>query len=88
MHVDCDLNVERPDIDHDKALLRADKEQRRRGEKERREDRDRRERERKPARRVEDSVADQFHQGGEGVENFVMHPGSSSYDDKSVMKSE
>ncbi|XP_058193271.1 paired amphipathic helix protein Sin3-like 3 [Rhododendron vialii] len=85
-HVDRDLSVERPDIDHDKALMRADKEQRRRGEKERREDRDRRERERKSAHRVEDSVADQFHQGGEGVENFGMHPGSSSHDDKSAMK--
>ncbi|XP_058193253.1 trans-Golgi network-localized SYP41-interacting protein 1-like isoform X2 [Rhododendron vialii] len=77
-HVDHDLSVERPNIGHDKALLGADKEQGRRGEKERRE--------RKSAHRIEDSVADQFHQGGEGVENFGMQPGPCSHDDKSAMK--
>ncbi|KAG5521040.1 hypothetical protein RHGRI_033555 [Rhododendron griersonianum] len=87
-HVDCDLSVERPDIDHDKAQLRADKEQRRHGDKERREDKDRREREQKSTRRIEDSVVDQFQQGGEGVENFGMHRGSPSHVDKSAMKSE
>ncbi|GMP58130.1 hypothetical protein CsSME_00021912 [Camellia sinensis var. sinensis] len=105
-HADCDLSVDRPDLDHDKALLRAGKEQQRRGEKEKekREDRDRREREqddrdfehdgmqhfphkRKSAHRIEDSVADQLRQGGKGEENFGMHPGSSSYDDKSALKS-
>ncbi|XP_059648928.1 paired amphipathic helix protein Sin3-like 4 isoform X2 [Cornus florida] len=47
-HADRDISVDRLDPDHDKALLRADKEQRRRieKEKERRDDRDRRERER------------------------------------------
>jgi paired amphipathic helix protein Sin3a len=43
---DGDLSVDRPDPDHDRSLLRVEKEQRRRGEKDRREDRDRRERER------------------------------------------
>ncbi|KAM1303484.1 hypothetical protein ACFX2F_021293 [Malus domestica] len=45
-YADHDLSVDRPDPDHDKALMKADKEQRRRGEKEkeRREDRERRER--------------------------------------------
>ncbi|CAL1357250.1 unnamed protein product [Linum trigynum] len=46
-HPDRDFSVDRPDPDHDRALMRAaDKEQRRRveKEKERREDRDRRER--------------------------------------------
>ena len=83
-------------------MLRADKEQRRRGdkEKERREDKDRKERDdgdfeldgmqcfshkRKTTRGIADSVADQ---GGEGAENFGMHPGSSSYDDKSALESE
>uniref|UniRef100_A0A5B6ZFS1 Putative paired amphipathic helix protein Sin3-like 4 isoform X2 n=1 Tax=Davidia involucrata TaxID=16924 RepID=A0A5B6ZFS1_DAVIN len=99
---DRDLSVDRPDPDHDKAVMRADKEQRRRGEKEkeRREDKDRRERERdyrdfehdlshkrKFARRIEDSVADQLLQGGEGTGNFVMRPASSSYDDKNALKS-
>ncbi|KAA8529502.1 hypothetical protein F0562_033699 [Nyssa sinensis] len=103
---DRDISVDRPDTDHDKALMRADKEQRRRGEKEkeRREDRDRRERERddrdleydgmqhlshkrKSARRIEDAVADQLHQSGEGTENFVTRPGSSSYEEKNVLKS-
>ncbi|XP_043726308.1 paired amphipathic helix protein Sin3-like 4 isoform X4 [Telopea speciosissima] len=41
---------------------------------------------RKSARRVEDSVADQLHPGGEGAENFG-HPISSSYDDKNAFKS-
>lgn len=47
-HGDRDPSVDRPDPDHDRGLLRADKEQRRRVEKEkdRGEDRDRRERER------------------------------------------
>ncbi|GMY26135.1 paired amphipathic helix protein Sin3-like 4 isoform X1 [Fagus crenata] len=44
--IDRDLSVDRPDPDHDRSLLRVDKEQRRRGEKDRRDDRDRRERER------------------------------------------
>ncbi|PSR88338.1 Paired amphipathic helix protein Sin3-like [Actinidia chinensis var. chinensis] len=100
-HADRDLSVDRPDLDHDKAMLRAEKEQRRRSEKEkeRREDKDRKDRDdgdfeldgiqcfshkRKTTRGIEDSVADQ---GGEGAENFGMHPGSSSYDDKSALKS-
>ncbi|KAF7124034.1 hypothetical protein RHSIM_Rhsim12G0051100 [Rhododendron simsii] len=78
LHVDRDWSVEQPNIGHDKALLGADKEQGRRGEKERREQ--------KSARRIEDSVADQFHQGGEGVENFGMQPSSCSHVDKSAMK--
>ncbi|GAV75319.1 PAH domain-containing protein/Sin3_corepress domain-containing protein [Cephalotus follicularis] len=47
-HVDRDLSADHPDPDHDRALMKADKEQWRRGEKEkeRREDRDRRERDR------------------------------------------
>lgn len=111
-HADRDLSVDRPDPDHDRVLLKSDKDQRRRGEKERerRDDRDRRERERddrdfendgnrdfsmqrfphkrKSARKIEDSTAEPLHQGGEGGENFGMHPVSSSYDDKNAMKSE
>lgn len=47
MH-DRDLSVDRPDPDHDRGLIRSEKELKRRGEKEkdRREDRERRERER------------------------------------------
>ncbi|XP_061360798.1 paired amphipathic helix protein Sin3-like 4 isoform X1 [Gastrolobium bilobum] len=46
-HGERDLSVDRPDPDHDRGLLRTEKEKRRRVEKEkdRREDRDRRERE-------------------------------------------
>lgn len=104
-----DLSVDRPDPDNDRSLMRVEKEQRRRGEKDRREDRDRRERERddrefehdgsrdfnmqrfphkrKPSRRLDDS-ADQLHQGGDGDENFGVHPISSSYEDKGSLKSE
>ncbi|XP_043812472.1 paired amphipathic helix protein Sin3-like 4 isoform X5 [Manihot esculenta] len=44
---DRDFSVDRPDPDHDRSLIRSDKEQRRRGEteKERKEDRDRRDQE-------------------------------------------
>lgn len=42
---------------------------------------------RKPSRRAEDS-SEQLHQGGEGDENFGVRPISSSYDDKSSLKSE
>lgn len=110
-HADRDLSVDRPDPDHDRVLLKSDKDQRRRGEKEReRRDDHRRERERddrdfendvnrdfsmqrfphkrKSARKIEDSTAEPLHQGGEGDENFGMHPVSSSYDDKNAMKSE
>ncbi|KAL9424033.1 hypothetical protein AB3S75_036006 [Citrus x aurantiifolia] len=46
-HADRDLSVDRPDPDHDRVLLKSDKDQRRRGEKEReRRDDHRRERER------------------------------------------
>lgn len=45
---DRDLSVDRPDQDHDRSLMKGDKEQRRRSDKEkdRRDDRDRRDRER------------------------------------------
>lgn len=109
-HADRDLSVDRPDPDHDRGVMRIDKEQRKRGEKEkeRREDRERRERDdrdfeqdgngdsnmhryphkRKSGRRVEDSAAEQLHQGGEGDENFGIRPISSTYDDKNSAKSE
>ncbi|XP_077222252.1 paired amphipathic helix protein Sin3-like 4 [Tasmannia lanceolata] len=47
-HADRDLSVDRPDPEHDKALMKVDKEQRKRAEKEkeRKEDRDRRDRDR------------------------------------------
>ncbi|KAK6922109.1 Paired amphipathic helix [Dillenia turbinata] len=97
-HADRDFSVDRPDLDHDRALLRADKEQHRRAEKERdrREDRDQRDREhddrefdhdgsrkRKFGRRIDDAVTDQLHQG-EGGESYGMRP---SHDDKNALKS-
>ncbi|XP_022151191.1 paired amphipathic helix protein Sin3-like 4 isoform X1 [Momordica charantia] len=111
-HAERDLSVDRPEPDHDRALLKLDKDQRRRGEKdkERREDRDRREHDRdrvdrdyehdgrrdfnmhrfphkkKSARKIDDSSTEQLHPGGEGDENFGVHP-ISSYDDKNSAKS-
>ncbi|KAF5443219.1 hypothetical protein F2P56_035794 [Juglans regia] len=41
---------------------------------------------RKTSRRVEDT-AEQLQQGGDGDENFTVHPISSSYEDKGSMKS-
>lgn len=111
LHADRDLSVDRPDLDHDKAMMKVDKEQqRKRGEKERdrREDKDRKEKERdnrdfdhdgnrdfmqrlshkrKSVPKVEDSVADQLQQGGEGSGNFGMHHVAASYDDKNSLKS-
>ncbi|KAK4598272.1 hypothetical protein RGQ29_015659 [Quercus rubra] len=100
---DRDLSVDRPDPDHDRSLMRVDKEQRRRGEKDRREDRDRRERERDDREFDHDGNRDfnmqrfphkrkapsrePLHQGGEGDENFGMRPLSSSFDEKSSLKS-
>ncbi|KAI8528426.1 hypothetical protein RHMOL_Rhmol12G0147900 [Rhododendron molle] len=99
-HADRDLSVDRPDADHNKALMRSNEEHRKRGEKEkeRRKDRERREQDDKdfeqrfPHKRkatcgIEDSVADQLHPGAEVAENFRMHPGSSSYDNKTAIKS-
>ncbi|XP_010255489.1 PREDICTED: paired amphipathic helix protein Sin3-like 4 isoform X2 [Nelumbo nucifera] len=111
-HADRDLSVDRPDTDHDRTVMKGDKEQRRRSEKdkERKDDRDRRDRDRddkdtehessrdfnsvsrlthkrKSSRRVEDSIAEQISQGGEGAENFGMHAVSSSFDDKNALKS-
>lgn len=72
-------------------------------EKERRKDRERRERndkdfehdgvqhfphKRKATCGIEDAVADRLHQGAEVAENIGMHPGSSSYDNKTAIKSE
>lgn len=42
---------------------------------------------RKPGHKVEDSIADQFHQGGEDGENLGMRPTSSAYDDKNALRS-
>lgn len=89
-------------------MLKAEKEQRRRGEREkdRRDDRDRRERGHDEREFEHDSTrdinlqqfsnkqrafhlaADQLHQDGEVEENFSTLPSSSSYDDKSTVKSE
>ncbi|KAF9623250.1 hypothetical protein IFM89_000739 [Coptis chinensis] len=100
---DRDLSVDRPDPDHDKALMKMDRDQRRRAEreKERKEDRNRRDRDReekdvdldsnrdfniqrlhkRSSRRVEEN------QVGEDTEKFGIHSVSSSYEDKSVLKS-
>ncbi|KAK7252329.1 hypothetical protein RIF29_36192 [Crotalaria pallida] len=63
-HGDHDLSVDRPDPDHDRGLMRAEKEQRRRLEKEKdcREERDRRVRER--------DDRDNEHDGGRDRERF------------------
>ncbi|XP_047318696.1 paired amphipathic helix protein Sin3-like 4 [Impatiens glandulifera] len=98
LHIERDLSVDRPDIDCDKSLLRADKEQRRRNEreKERRDERDLRDHEqdetyytnnRKTNRRRDDSINDQLHQNGESMDNFGTRNGSSSFDEKNALKS-
>uniref|UniRef100_A0A2P2MR82 Paired amphipathic helix protein Sin3-like 4 isoform X2 n=1 Tax=Rhizophora mucronata TaxID=61149 RepID=A0A2P2MR82_RHIMU len=100
---DHDFSVDHPDPDHDRALMRRDKEQRRRGEKENERRDDRRERDdrdyehdgnrdsmqrfankRKFTRRIEDSAIE--NQSGDSDKNFVMHPASSTCDEKNSMK--
>ncbi|ESW29526.1 hypothetical protein PHAVU_002G077800 [Phaseolus vulgaris] len=98
-HGDHDPSGDRPDLDHDRGLLRIEKERRRVDkEKERREDRDKREREKddrdyehdrerfphKRNRKVEDSGAEPLL---DADENFVMRPMSSTCDDKNSLKS-
>ncbi|XP_038713582.1 paired amphipathic helix protein Sin3-like 4 isoform X4 [Tripterygium wilfordii] len=106
-HSDRDLSVDSPDPDNDRGLMKTEKEQWRRCEKEkdRREDRERRDcerddrdfehdgnrdfnmqRKRKSGPRPEGSMAEQLHQG-DGDENFGVQPASSTYDDKSGLKS-
>ncbi|CAN1311175.1 Paired amphipathic helix protein Sin3-like 4 [Linum perenne] len=102
-HPDRDFSVNRPDLDHDRALMRADKEQRK--EKERIKSRDRRElddrdfehdanhdysMQRFPHSRKPGRKLEDFdaeHQVGEGDDNYGMHPIASTYDDKSAVKS-
>ncbi|XP_058115500.1 paired amphipathic helix protein Sin3-like 4 isoform X2 [Magnolia sinica] len=95
-HADRDLSVDRPDPD-DKAMIKVDKERKRRD----RDDKDlehdsnreldnmqRFSNKRKPGRRGDDFAAEQLHPGGEGAENFGVHPVSgSSYDDKNALRS-
>ncbi|XWS68918.1 hypothetical protein CRYUN_Cryun04dG0134600 [Craigia yunnanensis] len=102
LHADCDLSVERPDLDHDRITMKAEKDQRRRGEKERdkREDRDKRDREQDDQDFENDGSRDvnmQFlhkrsgkpARGGEdsGVEQLQQVGNGPAYDDKNAMKS-
>ncbi|XWS34893.1 hypothetical protein CRYUN_Cryun21dG0076100 [Craigia yunnanensis] len=101
-HADRDLSVERPDPDHEGVIMKAEKEQRRRGEKERekREDRDRRDRE-QDDRDFEDDGNRDFNmrfphkrsgkpaRKGEdsGLEQLQQVGDGPAYDDKNAMKS-
>ena len=102
-HGDHDPSVDRPDPDHDRGLLRIEKERRRvEKEKERREDRDKRERERDDRDYEHDGARDRERfshkrnrkaedSGAEPLldadENFGVRPMSSTCDDKNSLKS-
>ncbi|KAK6281649.1 hypothetical protein POUND7_015474 [Theobroma cacao] len=101
-HADRDLSVEHPDPDHNRAMMKVEKEQRRRGEKERdkREDRDRRDQEQDDRDFENDGNRDfnmQFPhkrsakpaRKGEdsGVEQLQQGGDGATYDDKNAMKS-
>ncbi|KAK7407307.1 hypothetical protein VNO78_09111 [Psophocarpus tetragonolobus] len=102
-HVDRDPSVDRPDPDHDRGLLRIEKERRRvEKEKERREDRDKRECERDDRYYEHDGSRDRERfsskrnrkaedSGAEPLldadENFGTRPMSSTCDDKNSLKS-
>ncbi|XAR48027.1 hypothetical protein NMG60_11030718 [Bertholletia excelsa] len=90
-HADHDLSVDRPDNDYDNAMLRAEKEQRRRGDKEdMREDREQREQDQDDRDDEQDGMQRfpykrKLYEGGE-AENFETCPCPSSYDDKTALK--
>ena len=87
-HGDRDLGADHPDPELDRCLIRADKDQRRRDEKEkdsRDYDHDGISRKRKSGIRAEDSGAEPLH---DTDENFGMHPISYACEDISSLKSE
>ncbi|XP_010936783.1 paired amphipathic helix protein Sin3-like 4 [Elaeis guineensis] len=101
-HADRDFSVDRPDPEHDRQRRRAEKEKDRKEDRDRRDrerddkdlehdsrDLDNVQRRRKPSsRRVDDSVGEHLHQGGESAENFGMYNiSASSFDDKNALKS-
>ncbi|XP_008782411.3 paired amphipathic helix protein Sin3-like 4 [Phoenix dactylifera] len=101
-HADRDLSVDRPDQEHDRQRRRAEKEKDRKEDRDRRDrerddkdlehdsrDLDNGQRRRKlSSRRVDDSVGEHLHQGGESAENFGMYSiSASSFDDKNALKS-
>lgn len=107
LHADHGVCVNRPDVGHDQALMKEDKDPRRHGDREEiRDDRERRDRDHigidyehdgnrdiskqclTHKRQLFCSGADQLHQDGEDNENFGALRGSSSYDDKTAVKSE
>lgn len=101
-HADRDLGVDHPDPEHDRKRRRCEKEKDRKEDRDRRDrerdekdlehdsrDLDNGQRRRKPSsRRVDDSVGEHLHHGGEGVENFGPFSISPSFfDDKNALKS-
>ncbi|XP_022727048.1 paired amphipathic helix protein Sin3-like 4 isoform X5 [Durio zibethinus] len=101
-HDGHDLGAEHPDPDHDRVMMKAEKEQRRHGEKERdkREDRDRRDREHDDQDFENDGSRDfnmrfphkrsgkPAHRGEDSiVEQFHQVGDGPAYDDKNAMKS-
>ncbi|XVE84974.1 hypothetical protein DITRI_Ditri17bG0054700 [Diplodiscus trichospermus] len=102
-HADRDLSVEHPDPDHDRVMMKAEKEQRRRGEngRDKREDRDRRDQEQDDRDFENDSNRDfNSHflhkrdgkptRKGEdsGAEHLQQVGNGPAYDDKNAMKSQ
>lgn len=101
-HADRDLGVDHPDPEHDRKRRRCEKEKDRKEDRDRRDrerddkdlehdsrDLDNGQRRRKPSsRRVDDSVGELLHQGGDSAENFGMYNiSASSFDDKNALKS-
>uniref|UniRef100_A0A1D1YVS6 Paired amphipathic helix protein Sin3-like 3 n=2 Tax=Anthurium amnicola TaxID=1678845 RepID=A0A1D1YVS6_9ARAE len=100
-HADRDVSVDRPDQEHDKQRKRPEKEKDRKDDRDRKDrecddkdlendirDMDNAQRKRKSSRRVDDSVTETSHPGGEGAENFgVYSMSASSYDEKNALKS-
>ncbi|KAJ8760863.1 hypothetical protein K2173_021901 [Erythroxylum novogranatense] len=92
-HGDRDFSVDRPDSDHDRALMRSDKDQRRCSDKEK-DRRDDRYYEHDSNRDINiqrlvhkrKSVHTGEYEGANGDENFGTHPASSTYDDKNDVK--
>ncbi|XP_008787938.2 paired amphipathic helix protein Sin3-like 4 isoform X1 [Phoenix dactylifera] len=101
-HADRDLSVDCPDPEHDRQRRRSEKEKDRKEDRDKRDrerdekdlehdsrDLDNTQRRRKlSSRRVDDSVGEHLHHGGEAAENFGTYSiSASSFDDKNALKS-
>ncbi|CAK9162852.1 unnamed protein product [Ilex paraguariensis] len=90
-HAERDLSVERPDLDDDKTMMKLQKEQRRRAEKENRDrrnrDQDYREPEHDNNRDMSMHCLSDKRKSARKLVDYGVNPNLASYDDKDALKS-